>query len=329
MLTLPDFELLRPATVDDAVAMLAEHGADARLVAGGTDILVNMKHGITTPSVLVDLSAVAGLREVVQKDDEVVVGAMVTLTELAESALIAARYPSLSEAAGLVAGPQLRNMGTIGGNVCLDTRCVYINQTHFWRQSLGYCLKRDGEVCHVVKNGRRCVAAQSSDSVPVLISLDARARLVSSAGAREVAVEALYKRDGVAHLALEPGEVLTHVVLPQPRRGLRSAYQKLRVRKSIDFPALSVAAAVALDDDGLVEHIAIVGTALMATPRRLGGVDKIAIGKALDDAVIDQLAQRAFKQFVPMTNILVDPEWRREMVPVFVKRALKGLKASR
>jgi 4-hydroxybenzoyl-CoA reductase subunit beta len=329
MLTLPEFTLLRPRTLAEAAALLAEHRGDARLLAGGTDLLVNMKHGLLAPAHLIDLSAVEGAAGVRREDDgSVAIGALTTLAELESDPIVAALYPSLSEAAGLVAGPQLRNMGTLGGNVCLDTRCVYINQTHFWRQSLGYCLKKDGTVCHVVANGRRCVAAQSSDTAPVLVSLDARARLLSVRGERTVPVESLYRRDGADHLALEADEVLTEIVLAPTRDDLRTAYRKLRVRQAIDYPALSIAVAARFDLEARLNHLAVVGTALMATPRRLGGLDEL-LGRPLDDEVIDAVATRAHKQLVPMTNILVDPEWRREMVPVFVRRALRSLVASR
>jgi 4-hydroxybenzoyl-CoA reductase subunit beta len=329
MLPLPDFQLLRPTTINEAASMLEEHGRQARLIAGGTDILVNMKHGLLEPAYLIDLTSVEGLNEVIESPEGgMIIGALCKLADIAEHGLIQARYPSLADALSQVAGPQHRNMGTLGGNVCLDTRCIYINQTHFWRRSLGYCLKKDGEVCHVVKSGKRCVAAQSSDSVPVLISLSATARLFSARGERTVPVESLFQRDGVMHLTLEPDEILTHIELRPPWPGLETAYRKLRVRKAIDYPALSLAVALSRAPDGAVERIEVVGSALMATPRRVSGLDKIAVGKQLTDEVCDAVAQRCYKQLVPLSNILVDPDWRREMVPVFVKRALAGLTLS-
>ena len=325
MLTLPEFQLLRPTTIDEAVSMLAEHPA-ARLVGGGTDLLVNMKHGVTEADTLVDVTAIPGLDEITAGDGGgLTIGATARLADAAHNGLVQRRFPSLAEALAQVAGPQLRNMGTFGGNVCLDTRCVYINQTHFWRRSLGYCLKKDGDGCHVVKAGKRCVAAQSSDSVPVLVSLGAEARLVGPAGERIAPLESLYRRNGEAHLTLAADEILVSVTIPGPANQLSSAYRKLRVRKAIDYPALSIAGAVERDGDQRVTRIAVVGTALMATPRKLSGLDAIALGNQLDDALIDEIARRAHKQFVPLTNILVDPQWRREMVPVFVRRCLHNL----
>jgi 4-hydroxybenzoyl-CoA reductase subunit beta len=330
MLTLPDFELLRPRTPAEAVALLAEHRGEARLVAGGTDLLVNMKHGLLAPAYLVDLSAVEGLGAIEVTDDGGLrLGALVRLSRLAASLQVRARYPALAEAASLVAGPQHQRMGTLGGNVCLDTRCVFINQTHFWRRSLGYCLKKDGPTCHVVTTGKRCVAAQSSDSVPVLVALDARARLLGPGGERVVAVEDLFDRDGAAHLALAPDELLTHIEIPPPWPRLHSAYRKLRLRQAVDYPALSLAVTIGFDRDDLVTRLAIVGSALMATPRRLGGAERIALGRRLDQACVEALCERAHKQFVPLTNINVDPVWRREMVPVLLRRALHELVPSR
>jgi len=329
MLTLPEFQLLRPGTVSEAVQLLSEHAPHARLIAGGTDILVNMKHRIVTPPVLVDLSAAGDLEGVSFDDDgRTIIGAMTRLSDLGAHAGLRSRFPGLSEAIASVAGPQLRNMGTIGGNVCLDTRCVYINQTHFWRTSLGYCLKKDGTVCHVIAGGKRCVAAQSSDSVPILIALDARARLLSVRGTRTIPVEALFKRDGIQHLTVEPDEILTHIELDRPGARLLTAYRKLRVRQSIDFPALSIAVAVELNLDETIKRLAVIGSALMATPRRVSGLDKIAVGQQLTVDVLEAVAERAFKQCVPLSNIHIDPEWRREMVPVFVRRALNDLHES-
>jgi 4-hydroxybenzoyl-CoA reductase subunit beta len=330
MLTLPDFELLRPRTPAEAVALLAEHAGRARLVAGGTDLLVNMKHGLLEPDFLIDVTAIDGLDAVeITEDGGLRLGALLRLHRLAASLHVRARYPALAEAAGLVAGPQHQRMGTLGGNVCLDTRCVYINQTHFWRRSLGYCLKKDGTACYVVTTGKRCVAAQSSDTVPVLIALDARARLLGPGGERVVPVEALYQRDGAAHLALAPDELLTHIEIPPPWPRLHTAYQKLRIRKAIDYPVLSLAVAVAFDRDDRVTRLALVATALMATPRRVGNVDRVAVGHKLDTERVEALAERAYKQLVPLTNINVDPEWRREMVPILLRRALRELVPSR
>ncbi len=328
MLRLPSFRHESPATVEEAVALLAEHPGRARLLAGGTDILPNLKHGIEEADVLVSLAKLKGLdavREVEsgQAAGGLELGAMLSLEALAEHPLVLARYPALATAAGLVAGPHHRRMGTLGGNVCLNTRCVYINQSHFWRESLGYCLKKDGEACHVVKGGKRCVAAASNDTAPVLTTLGASLRLRSHArGVRELSIADFYVLDGVHNKLLEADELLECVVIPPPPAGLHSAYEKLRPRGSIDFPRLSVAVAFRLEND-LVRELEIVVSALAARPTRLKRVGELSEGRVLDDALLEELAAAAFKQCHPLTNIDGDATYRREMVPVFVKRAIR------
>lgn len=325
MLRLPKFEYHAPESIDDVLALLAEHPGEARLVAGGTDLLPNLKHGIEDASHVISLSRVPGVSEVVeQSDGSLQLGAMLSLEAVAEHELVRARYPALAQAVGLVAGPHHRRMGTLGGNVCLNTRCVYINQSHFWRESLGYCLKKDGSACHVVKKGKRCVAAASNDSAPVLSLLDAELTLVSAArGERRMLVSDFYVRDGVFNKQLEGDELLTHVRVPPPPAGHHAAYAKLRPRDSIDFPRLSVAAGFRLAD-GKLADLRIVVSALASSPVRLNKVGELAEGRAPDEALFEELGAAAYKQCHPLTNIDGDPAWRREMVPVYVKRALRA-----
>ncbi|MEX0907624.1 MAG: FAD binding domain-containing protein, partial [Gemmatimonadota bacterium] len=218
-----------------------------------------------------------------------------------------------------------RNMGTIGGNLCLDTRCTYYNQSHFWRSALGYCLKKDGDVCHVTKVGRKCVAAHSADTATVLLTLNAVVDLVSSAGARTVPIAEFFVADGIENTVRGWNEIVTRVRIPFGPPTLRTAFQKLRQRAAIDFPLLNVAAAAELGGSGEIEDLRIVVSALGARPRTITGLDRVAIGRTLDAAVIDAVAARAFEQCHPLTNIIVDTEWRRAMVPVHVRRALAAL----
>ena len=325
MLRLPTFRYESPETVDGVLALLAEHPGRARLLAGGTDLLPNLKHGIEEADVVVSLRHLGELSSVTERDDgTLVLGAMLSLEELADHPIVAARYPALSQAAGLVAGPHHRRMGTLGGNVCLNTRCVYINQTHFWRQSLGYCLKKDGTACHVVKGGKRCVAAASNDTAPVLTTLGATLVLRSAArGVRELPIADFYVQDGVQNKVLEPDELLEAVLVPPPAPGLHTAYAKLRPRDSIDFPRLSVAVAFR-QEGGQVRDLTVVVSALASRPLLLKKVPELAEGRALDDALIAELGEAARKQCHPLTNIDGDTEWRREMVPVFLGRALRS-----
>jgi 4-hydroxybenzoyl-CoA reductase subunit beta len=240
----------------------------------------------------------------------------------------AERFPALAKAAGHVAGPQLRNSGTIGGNVCLDTRCTYYNQTAFWRQALGFCLKKDGDVCHVTKVGKKCVAAHSADTPPVLMTLGALAVLEGPEGRREVPVADFFVADGIVNTRRRPDEILTEVRVPLGAASLRQAYTKLRQRKAIDFPLLTVAIAADCDPDGTVREIEGVVTGLGARPRVLSGWADVARGHTLDDEVMQELAERAHRQCHPLENIIVDAEWRRAMVPVYVRRALEEIRAA-
>lgn len=335
MLRLPAFAHAAPASLDEALSLLAQPGRRARVLAGGTDLLPNLKHGIEEADLVVSLRNLAGLREIAELPDGTLrLGATATLEELARHPLVRARYRGLSQAAGLVAGPHHRRMGTVGGNVCLNTRCVYINQTHFWREALGFCLKKDGSVCHVVKGGKRCVAAASNDTAPPLLTLGARLQLASAArGTRELPLADFFVKDGVHNKALPPDELLLAVLVPPPAPGLRSAYVKLRPRDSIDFPRLGVAVAyrlgghdglAALAGEAVVSDLRVVVTALAAVPQELREVGAIAEGKVPSDGLWDEIAASAYGQCHPLTNVDGDPVYRREMVPVLVKRALVG-----
>jgi len=313
MLPLPRFEYLAPKTLE----------------AGGTDIVPNLKHRLLEPRVLIGLSAIEDLAYIQADDDGGLrIGAMTRLADVRDHPEVRERAQVLAEAAGQIAGPQIQNMGTIGGNLCLDTRCVYYNQTHFWRASLGYCLKKDGTVCHVVEGGRNCVAASSADTAPALMCLDATVRIVGGDGEREIPVASLFKHPGDDYLTLGDDEIVAEVHVPPQPSGLKSGYAKLRIRKAIDFPIFSVGAAYALTD-GRVSHIRMAATAMGSTPRKLHRqAKKVALDQPLDDARIDTLGAMARKKCVPLENINVDTAWRRAMVPVIVKRLLKRLKGS-
>ena len=329
MLRLPPYRYHRPATVAEAVALMGEYGDDAMYVAGGTDLVPNMKHRLFEPAHLIALKGIDELRGIddvpgENGDDGVLrIGAAETLTSAATSSRVRELFPALAEAAAHVAGPQLRNAGTIGGNVCLDTRCTYYNQTYFWREALGFCLKKDGDVCHVTRTGRKCVAAHSADTPPALMALGASAVLAGPNGSREILVADFFVADGIANTRRERDEILTEIRIPLASATRRQAYVKLRQRKSIDFPLLTVAVTADVDEHGLVRAIDGVVTGLGSRPRAPSKWADVAEGRPLDDEVIDELAERAHKQCHPLENIIVDPDWRRAMVPVFVRRALE------
>ncbi len=323
MLRLPEFVLERPETLEEACALLREHGSGARIIAGGTDLVVNMKQGFEGADVLVSLSKIPGLTGIEDQGGGLVIGAMTTLEQLAEDAQVAARFPGLSQAAGLVAGPHQRRMGTIGGNVCLNTRCVYINQTQEWREALGHCLKGGGDVCHVVPGGKNCVAAASNDTATALISLGATLEIAGADGMRQIHVADFFNSDGISNKMLEQDEILTGVLLPAPPDGAFSGYEKLRPRGSIDYPRLSVAVAGAAEE-GRITDLVIVISALAAKPLVLRQAQEMAAGRMVDDALLDELAVLATTKAKPLSSIDGDQGWRREMAGVLVTRALVG-----
>lgn len=336
MLRLHDYRYHRPRTLSEAAAFLAEH-PDAMPIAGGTDLMPNMKHRLFTPRHLVALKGIAELHGIGLADagghpadatagnaTQLVLGAAATLSETARHPLVRRHVPALAEAAGKVAGPQIRNQGTMGGNLCLDTRCTYYNQSEFWRNALGYCLKKDGTVCHVTRTGKKCVAAHSADTVPMLIALGAEVDLVSAEGMRTVPVDAFFVADGQWNTVRRRDELVARIRVPLPGAGTRMAYRKVRQRNSIDFPLLSIAAVAQMDAGESVRSLSIVVSALGSRPRVVTGLDKVAPGQPIA-AIADAAAQLAFKQCHPLENIIVDPEWRRAMVPVYVRRALQEL----
>ncbi len=320
MLPLPPFTYHAPATLPEALSLLSEHGMDALPMAGGTDLLVNLKHRLYDARHVVGLRGLPELRGIREEPDgAVVLGALTPIAELTRNPLVRSRLPSLAAAAGAIAGPQLREMGTLGGNLCLDTRCVYVNQSRFWRQALGGCLKKDGTTCHVVPGGRNCVAAASCDTAPVLATLGARVNLASVAGEREVTVAALYVADGIRNHVRRPDELLVSVRVPPLPAGLVAGFAKLRMREAIDFPALSIAVAL-LAPGGRVERVAVTVGALAARPHAVAGLERFR-GRIWGRDVADEIGALTRRQCHPLANINVDPEWRREVLAVHVRRA--------
>jgi 4-hydroxybenzoyl-CoA reductase subunit beta len=327
MLRMPPFTVLNPSTVDEAMEQMLAAAGEARWLAGGTDINPNLKHRLLEPQALIALEGVGELRGVsVNEDGWLRLGAMTTLTEVAEHAQIQEQWPALAQAASLVSGPQLRNMGTIGGNVMLDTRCQWYNQTHFWRKSLGYCMKKDGTECHVVKGGSKCVAAASNDTAPALMTLDAEIEIASGDGRVRMPLADLWQADGIWNRKLSPQELLVAIHLPPTSTQHRGAYGKLRDRGSIDFPLFGIAVRLDLDGSGKIEHAALCAVALQARPWPLKKVADALCGTTPGEQdfldAVEQVAAFAAKQCRPMPNIPGDHEYRHAMVPVYTRRTL-------
>src|SRR5262245_47048036 len=324
MMRLPPFTYLTPRTAADAARLMAEHGPAAMLVAGGTDLYPNMKRRQFEPSVLVGLSSIRELRGVSGRAKEGLrVGPMTTLTAVARHPDVARRYPALATASGLVSSPQLRNMGTIGGNVCVDTRCNYYNQSYQWRKAIGFCMKKDGDICLVAPGSDRCWAVSSSDTAPVLWSLGARLRLVGPTGERTIPISALYQDDGIQYLAKRPDELVAEILLP-PADGWRSAYLKLRRRGSFDFPVLGVAVALRMESD-MVREARIVLGAVASLPRETKPAADLLIGQRLTSELITRAADAAAGPAKPLDNTDYAHFYRKKMTRVFVARALRRL----
>lgn len=325
MMRLPRFRYFAPRTVADAAALLAEHGRDASLVAGGTDLWPNMKRRQQTPTRVIGLRGVASLHGVGGAADRGFdVGAMTSLTAVEQHGALGAAWPGLAAAVRLVSTPPLRNMGTLGGNLCLDTRCNYWDQTLEWRQSIDFCLKRDGKVCWVAPGSERCWAVASSDTAPVLCAIGAEVTLASADGERRIAVHELFRDDGIEYLNKRSNEILTTIHLPAPR-GWRVAYRKLRRRESFDFPVLGVAAAARIAG-GVVEEARIFVTGAGSRPHDASAAAAVLVGKRLDDRdAVAEAAERAARLAKPLDNTDFALGWRKEMARHHVTAALADL----
>jgi 4-hydroxybenzoyl-CoA reductase subunit beta len=322
MLRLPPFRYLAPRRLDEAAQMLAQEGEQAMLVAGGTDLYPNMKRRQFTPPAVIGLRGIASLKGISGSPEEgLQVGAGTTLTALAEHPLIQQHYSALAIAAGSVSTPQLRNAGTIGGNLLLDTRCNYYNQTEFWRQSIGYCMKKDGDVCLVAPGSPRCWAISSADTAPVLVSLGAMVRLVSVRGERVIAVRELFRDDGMYPYTKAADEIVSEIMLP-PVNGWRSTYLKLRRRGSFDFPILGVAAALRFADDGNVADARITLGAVASHPVETGEAAALLIGQRLSTETIDAAAASAARRSKPLDNADLTINYRKQVTTVYIRRAL-------
>lgn len=322
MLRLPPFRYLAPRHLDEAAQMLEQEGDQAMLVAGGTDLYPNMKRRQFTPPVLIGLRAIPELKTISGYPEQGMrIGAGVTLTRLAEHSALLEHYPALATAAGSVSTPQLRNAGTIGGNLLLDTRCNYYNQTEFWRRSIGYCMKKDGDVCLVAPGSPRCWAISSADTAPVLVSLGASVRLVSARGERVIPVDELFRDDGMHPYTKAADEILTEVILP-PATGWQSVYLKLRRRGSFDFPILGVAVALRQAADGSIAAARITLGAVASHPVEAKDAAALLTGHHLTPETINVAATLAAKRAKPLDNADLSMNYRKQLATIYVRRAL-------
>ncbi len=320
-MSLPKFKLLRPRTLGEAVGHLAKHASNIRVLAGGTDLIPSMGQKLFEPQYVLDIRHISGLKGIRQTADGVEIGALTTLAEIEHSQLPRQHYPVLVEAAATVASPVLRNMGTIGGNICLDTRCLWYNQSLTWRKACGFCIKKDGDLCHVAPGGTKCWAAFSGDTPAALLCLNAEVEIASVSGIRRMPLHKFYTGDGDAYRNLQPGELLTRVFLPASSAGYRGAYRKLRVRGSIDYPLAGVAVTLKRSN-GQVADARVAITAVNPAPVLVKGASELLAGKVLDEAIAEAVGDLAAKTAKPLTTSALTPEYRREMIRVFTRRAV-------
>lgn len=316
----------RPKTVEEALSILSLHGSDAMVIAGGTDVVPNLRMKLFSPSVLVDIKRIECLRGIeTNASGELRIGALTTLTGIVNSRLIQEKYSVFAQAAATVAGPLQRNMGTIGGNLCLETRCRWYNQSYFWRKSLGGCLKKDGPICHVAPGGARCWAVWSGDSAPAFLTLDAEVEITGSRGVRRIPLRDFYKNDGIDRIALGHDEILTAIFVPPKAAGRRGIYQKLRIRNSIDYPLAGVALALEIDAVGICRDARIAITAVNPAPLLLPEASEWLIGQKYSRELAERVAHSAIRTGKPLTTSASTPVYRRDMLRLFTRRALEQL----
>jgi 4-hydroxybenzoyl-CoA reductase subunit beta len=322
MQLLPQFRLARPRDLAEASAMLAGD-PKARVLAGGTDLVANLRDGLVAPSTLVDLGAIKELAAIAFDNGGIRIGAGVTLARLAADVRIKTLYPAIAEAAASVAGPAHRSVATVGGNLCLDTRCVFYNQSEWWRRANHYCLKYRGDVCHVAPQGKSCQAAYSGDLAPALLALEAEVEIARAHESRRIALADLYVEDGAAHLALRSGDIVVAVYVPATTAQLRSGYRKARVRGAIDFPLAGVAAALCVEA-GVLESLRIAITGTNSRPFVLKGTDEW-VGRAPDKTLPSAVGKLVQHQVRPLRTTVTAANYRRQVAAVLAQRLVREL----
>jgi len=325
MMRLPLFAFRAPTTLDEAARILHGEGPSAMPLAGGTDLLPNMKRRQQVPRTLLSLRNIEALHAIRFSASGARLGACLTLSDIASDPRFRNGATALAQAASQVATPQIRNMATLGGNLCLDTRCNYYDQTYEWRKAIDFCMKKDGVTCWVAPSSPKCMAVSSTDTAPALMALGARVRLVSHVGEREIPLADLYNNDGMLYLHRKPDEILAEVLL-DPMHGWRSTYWKLRRRGSFDFPVLSVAAAARFSAKGVVEEARIVVGSVASRPLIASEAGNFLMGRSLTSESIAEAAALAARIAKPLDNTDFDMTWRKKVTAEFVTYALRELR---
>jgi 4-hydroxybenzoyl-CoA reductase subunit beta len=317
-----NFSYFEPKESAEALALLAEHKGQAKIMAGGTDLIPQMKRGIISPSAIINLSRVSGLRETEENQQGLKVGAMVPLSILEKSPLLASRYPALQKAVSHVAARSVRNSGTIGGNICLDTKCIFRDQSQTWKRALDPCFKMGGQRCYVVRGGKTCHASFAGDTVPVLIALQAKGKIVSSQGERMIPVEELYTGNGLRPLALSQEELLSEIFLPFPPSAAQCVYLRFSLRKAMDFPLVS-AATFLEKRNGVCSEARIVVGAVAPRPLRLTQLEESMKGEKITESFLQQCSVKALEEDRQISNSGRMDAFTREIIMHLVYQGLK------
>jgi 4-hydroxybenzoyl-CoA reductase subunit beta len=331
MMRLPKFDYRVPRTIAEAVKIIGDVGPDAQFVAGGTDLYPNMKRRQQTPGTVISVMRLSELNKITGDGCKgLVIGASVTLTDICEHEIIKRDYPVIASAARTISTPILRNMGTIGGNLLLDTRCNYYDQNYEWRKAINFCLKKDGDVCWVAPGSSKCWAVQSSDLVPVMVAIGAKFRLVSTLGERMIDASGFYNDDGIDYLQKRPDELLVDIHLP-PTNGWRASYQKLRRRGAFDFPVLGVAAWIHYGTGSGSDRVSdakIVLGAIAPSPIEVNEAAQVLIGQPFDEEHIHAAAEACYIKARPLDNTDFVMNWRKQMARQYTLRALEEIAAT-
>jgi len=321
---LPKFQYVQPTTLKEACSFLDQCDGEAAILAGGTDLMIGLRRRLRKPAYVVGLKNLQGLDYILKDDAGALhIGALASLTSVKKSALIAQEYPALAEAVELVAVPPIRHVATVGGSLSLDTRCIYYNQSEFWRKARPDCLKLGGDVCHVVEKGRRCLAVYQGDLAPILVAMGAQVKIVSAEAERTIPLAQFFTGNGERPNILQPNELLAEVILPKRPGRTANAYEKLRVREGMDFPLAGVAVSLTVNGSGEIARATLVLSAVGAAPVEVAEAATIIVGKRTSDDLLEAVAQTMFEKAHPAGNLVMDPQYRRSMVRVLTKRAIR------
>lgn len=322
-MNLPRFKFIQPRSIEETYLLLQEYGNRAVLLAGGTSLIVLLRYRLKKPEVVIGLKGLEELKYISHNEKVISIGSMVPLETIENSSIVLRNYPSLISAIKMIAVPPIRNKATIGGNICLDTRCIYYNQSEFWRSVQDPCFKLGGRLCYAVEDGKRCQAVYSGDLAPILIALNAEVEIASSQGRRIIPLTQFFTKRGENPNILKSNELLEEIRLPLLERGIGAAYEKLRIREGMDFPMASIAVMIKIKENEIIEELKVVLGAVGTSPIEVPEISSIIEGKKVSEELIDKISKLAIETARPVRNLIIDTDYRKKMVEILFKRAFK------